>query len=125
MQRAALVMAAVLFAAPAFAEDGDPALHWRDCSTDADCIAIQGTCNLTAVNVGYKDEAAVYYAKLHKDANCVKRFWEPTKGVVPECKPIAGSEPDRVGDGMHPSGDHQYSPVMINGVCTMVPKPTH
>ena len=124
MHRAALVMTLALLATPVFAEEGDPALHWRECSVDADCIAIQGTCNLTAVNANYKDDAVDYYKKLRAEANCVKRFWEPTKGVIPECKPIAGSEPDRAKLDKANPGPHPYSAVMNNGVCTMVPKPT-
>jgi hypothetical protein len=112
MLRAALVIMAALFAAPVLAEDTDPALQWRDCSVDADCIAVQGTCNLTAVNVDYKDNAVEYYRKLHADSNCVKRFWEPTKNVVPECKPLAGSKADK------------NTTVMVHGTCAMVPKPS-
>ena len=126
MRRGALVMmAAAMFVAHAFADDGDPALQWRDCSTDADCIAIQGTCNLTAVNAGYTDDAVAYYRKLRANANCVKRCWEPTKNVVPECKPLAGSEPDRAANDKANPGPHPYGAVMNHGTCTMVPRPSN
>ena len=104
---------AALLAIPAMvmAQDADPSMHWRDCTTDEDCIAVQGTCNLTAVNAAYKDDAVVYYKKLQATANCVPRFWQPTKGLIPECKPIAGSRASK---------DAQVVP---HSACAMVPKP--
>ena len=122
MLRAAILVVA-LFAVPAFAEDADPAVQWRDCSVDADCMAVQGTCDLTAINAAYVDEAVDYYKKLRADANCVKRFWKPTKNVVPECKPLAGSEPERAEHDKANPGPHQYGAVMAHGTCAMVPKP--
>ena len=111
MLRSIFFAAVMLIAAPVFADEAALDMNWRDCTADEDCIAIQGTCNLTAVNVAYKDDAVAYYKKLQARANCVQRFWQPMKGLIPECKPIAGSKATK------------DSEVMPHNACAMVPKP--
>ena len=108
MLRSIFFAAAITLPAMVFAQDD---ANWRECQQDSDCIAVQGTCDLTAVNVAYKDDAVTYYRKLHANSNCVKRFWEPTKGMIPECKPISGSKMS------------ENSQVVPHSVCAMVPKP--
>lgn len=108
MLRSIFFAALVTLPALAFAQDD---ANWRDCQQDEDCIAVQGTCDLTAVNVAYKDDAVAYYRKLHAQASCVKRFWQPTTNIIPECKPISGSKATK------------DSAVVPHSVCAMVPKP--
>jgi hypothetical protein len=55
---------------------------WRNCSQDAQCIAIEGLCGTTAVNFQVKDTAARYYRERKKKTKCVERFWEPREQTV-------------------------------------------
>lgn len=69
--------------------------RWRVCNDDAQCVLIQGTCDKTAVNAAYADEATRYYAELATRARCAERFWMPKDGVA-QCKPtitVKGQEP--------------------------------
>ncbi len=82
--RRLLVVAFALLPVAAFAE-----LHegndWRNCASDADCIAIQGKCGLTAVNIGYRNAAADYYKQEAANTKCTEQFWKP-KAELPRCR---------------------------------------
>lgn len=56
--------------------------NWRNCSDDSECVAIQGKCSLTGVNMDYKDAAAAYYRQEAAKATCTERFWKPKSEMV-------------------------------------------
>lgn len=83
MRRAALFL--FVMALPLMASGGAPeheGKYWRNCTVDADCIAIDGVCGLTAVNAAFKDEAIAYYREKMKLVRCVQRFWKPEDRVA-------------------------------------------
>jgi hypothetical protein len=58
---------------------------WRACTTDAQCVLIEGICHPTSVNIASKTIAAAYYKKQAATAKCVDRFWQP-KAVMAQCR---------------------------------------
>ena len=68
---ATVFVPAAVFAAP------NPLTQWTACSDDSQCVAIQGTCNPTAVNVAYDKPAQVYFNERAAKAKCVQQFWQP------------------------------------------------
>ena len=76
MRLLGMVMAMAFLPMAALAEDN----HWRDCAEDADCVAIHGTCGMTAVNVQSRNEASEFYKQEAIRANCAPApFWKAAK----------------------------------------------
>ncbi len=85
-----VVFLALPVAAKTLAEISDE----RTCVQDSDCVLVEGACGPTAVNKDYQTNAAEYYKKQGKTANCVSKFWVP-KEMIAECKPLAGSKANK------------------------------
>ena len=86
MQRAALFL--LLTALPLMAGAAaplEPGKHWHDCEQDVDCIAVQGICDLTAVNNVFKTEAIAYYKQQARMVRCKQTFWKP-KDKIARCR---------------------------------------
>lgn len=48
---------------------------WRYCSTDDQCVMIEGLCDKTAVNWQVERAATAFYNQERSSAKCVERFW--------------------------------------------------
>lgn len=56
----------------------DPVSQWMQCSDDAQCVAIQGTCAPVAVNIAFDKQAQVYFKERAAKTECVQQFWRPS-----------------------------------------------
>ncbi len=63
---------------------------WRYCSTDDQCVMIDGLCDKTAVNALVKDKAEAFYKQERPGAKCVERFWRSGE-KMPRCR-LGGCE---------------------------------
>ena len=85
---AALVAAFLPFAVAAqpLKEGAD----WRNCSTDDQCVMIDGACDKTAVNWQVKDAAEAYYRQQQTLVKCAIPFWRQGE-KMPRCR-LGGCE---------------------------------
>ena len=63
---------------------------WRYCSTDDQCVMIDGLCDKTAVNWQVEREAIAFYNQERPYAKCVERFWRVGE-KMPRCR-LGGCE---------------------------------
>lgn len=57
---------------------------WRYCSSDDQCVMIDGLCDKTAVNWQVEEQAIAFYNQDRPSAKCVERFWRAGE-KMPRC----------------------------------------
>ena len=63
---------------------------WRYCSTDEQCVMIDGLCDKTAVNWQVEKQAIAFYKQERPKTKCVERFWNQGE-KMPRCR-LGGCE---------------------------------
>jgi hypothetical protein len=67
---------AAFFTMTAHAETLKEGADWRNCSTDDQCVMIDGLCDKTAVNWQVKDKAEAFYRQEAAKVKCAAvPFW--------------------------------------------------
>ena len=82
MKRTAIFILALLPPLIAQAAELKAGKDWRNCSTDDQCVMIDGKCGKTAVNRLAEREAIAFYKQEAAKAKCVESFWTVKEKVV-------------------------------------------
>ncbi len=84
MRLVCAAMVAAFFPLFALAQPLKEGKDWRYCSTDDQCVMIDGLCDKTAVNWQVEEQAIAFYAQERPSAKCVERFWRAGE-KMPRC----------------------------------------